>query len=248
MPDSPDQPDAVGILPIVGSGLSVRRDGRTLLAAVDLTIEAGPLTVLMGPNGAGKSLLLRVLAALIPADSGRVTWAGALPTRALAPHLGFVFQKPVLLRRSVAANVRYALKAAGVPGRERDARTMAALADGGLGRLADAPARVLSGGEQQRLAIARAIATRPKALLLDEPTASLDPAATLAIEDLVRAAHHGGTKVVFVTHDLGQARRLGDEIVFMHAGGIAERAPAERFFAAPKSAAADAFLQGRLMP
>jgi tungstate transport system ATP-binding protein len=248
MPDSPDPLGATGILPIVGTGLSVRRGGRTLLANVDLTVEPGALTVLMGSNGAGKSLLLRVLAALIRPDAGRVTWGGTPPTRALAPHLGFVFQKPVLLRRSVAANVRYALEAAGVPRAERSARTLAALADAGLGRLANSPARVLSGGEQQRLAIARALATRPKALLLDEPTASLDPAATLAIEDLVRAAHHGGTKVVFVTHDLGQARRLGDEIVFMHAGGVAERAPAERFFAAPASAAADAFIHGRLMP
>jgi len=237
-----------GVLPVRGIGLVIRRGGRALLDGIDIAIEPGPLTVIMGPNGAGKSLLLRALASLLPVDAGLVTWAGTAPDRGRAPKLGFVFQKPVMLRRSAIDNVVYALKVAGVPKTERAARALEALRAAGLERLAGSPARVLSGGEQQRLAIARALATRPEALLLDEPTASLDPAATLAIEEQVRRAHAAGTTVVFVTHDLGQARRLADEVIFVHRGRIAERSPAERFFATPSSEAASNFIEGRLMP
>jgi len=236
------------VLPVRGIGLTIRRGGRALLDGVDIAIEPGPLTVIMGPNGAGKSLLLRVLANLVQPDSGLVTWGGTVPNRARAPRLGFVFQKPVMLRRSAIDNVRYALKAADVPRAERDRRAAEALAQAGLERLADAPARVLSGGEQQRLAIARALAIRPEILLLDEPTANLDPAATLAIETLVQAAHRAGTTIAFVTHDLGQARRLANDIVFVHHGRIAEHTPAYRFFSEPSSEAATAFIEGRLMP
>ena len=236
------------VLPIRGAGLAIRRAGRALLDGVDIEIVPGPLTVIMGPNGAGKSLLLRVLATLVPPDAGTVTWAGTTPGRDRAPRLGFVFQKPVMLRRSAIDNVRYALKVAGVPRAERDRRATEALVEGGLSRLAGSPARVLSGGEQQRLAIVRALATRPEVLLLDEPTANLDPSATLAIETQVRDAHRGGTTVVFVTHDLGQARRLADEVAFVHHGRIAERGPADRFFNAPSSEAARAFIEGRLLP
>jgi len=236
------------VLPLRGTGLTVRRGGRTLLDRVDIAVEPGPLTVIMGPNGAGKSLLLRVLATLIRPDQGFVTWAETLPDRARAPRLGFVFQKPVMLRRSAVENVRYALKVAGVPRAERDRRAAEALAMAGLEHLAAAPARVLSGGEQQRLAIARALATRPEVLLLDEPTANLDPGATQAIEAQVKAAHAAGTTVVFVTHDIGQARRLANEVVFVHRGRIAERTPAHRFFTEPSSEAAAAFIEGRLMP
>lgn len=236
------------VLPLRGTGLTIRRGGRALLDRVDITVEKGPLTVIMGPNGAGKSLLLRALATLIRPDEGFVTWAGSLPDRTRAPRLGFVFQKPVMLRRSAIENVRYALKVAGVARGERDRRAAEALESAGMAPLAAAPARVLSGGEQQRLAIARALATRPEVLLLDEPTANLDPAATQAIEAQVQAAHAAGTTVVFVTHDIGQARRLAAEVVFLHRGRIAERTPADRFFTEPSSEAAIAFIEGRLMP
>lgn len=235
-------------LPIRGAELAIHRAGRPLLDGVDLTIAPGPLTVIMGPNGAGKSLLLRVLAALIRPDAGSVSWAGTAPDRRRAPRIGFVFQKPVMLRRSALDNVRYALKVAGFPRAERERRAADALTGAGLERLAGSPARVLSGGEQQRLAIARALATQPEVLLLDEPTANLDPTATAAIENQVRRAHETGTTVVFVTHDLGQARRLADDIVFLHRGRVAERAGADRFFTRPSSEAATAFIEGRLMP
>lgn len=249
-PDRRGAPPGAGgrVLPLRATGVSIRRGGRALLDRIDIVVEPGPLTVIMGPNGAGKSLLLRVLATLIRPDAGMVTWGGAVPDRGRAPRLGFVFQKPVMLRRSAVDNVRYALKAAGIPRGERDDRAVAALAAAGLDRLAGSPARVLSGGEQQRLAIARALATGPEVLLLDEPTANLDPAATQAIENQVVAAHRAGTTVVFVTHDLGQARRLANDVVFMHRGQVAERTAASRFFSEPSSEAATAFIEGRLLP
>lgn len=255
MPFSPDiapmaapTTPAGAVLPLKAEALSLRREGRTLLDGIDLRIEPGPLTVIMGPNGAGKSLLLRLLAGLVPPDDGAVTWAGRVPDRNRTRRLGFVFQAPVMLRRSVADNLRYALRAARIPKAEWEERTATALAEAGLDRLAAAPARLLSGGEQQKLALARALAPGPEALLMDEPTANLDPTATAAIEGRVRRARDAGTTVVFVTHDLSQARRLADRTVFLHRGRVAEDAPAERFFREPTSAPAAAFIEGRLLP
>jgi tungstate transport system ATP-binding protein len=158
-----------------------------------------------------------------------------------------VFQRPVMLRRSALANVAYGLKIAGVDAVERDARARAALERVGLTRLADRPARVLSGGEQQRLALARAWALNPEVLFLDEPTANLDPGATHEIEAAIQAIHAGGTKIVMVTHNLGQARRIADEILFLHNGRVAERGSAVRFFTAPDCPEAAAFLKGELL-
>ncbi len=235
------------VLPVEGIGITLRRNGRMLLDGVSVMFDGRDFCTLMGPNGAGKSLLLRVLANLIRPDSGTVRWAGAAPDRRRAPKLGFVFQKPVTLRRSVRANVRYALAAAGVRGAEGRRRAEAVLERARLSALARSPARVLSGGEQQRLAIARALAVEPELLLLDEPSANLDPSSTAAIETLLRDAAGNGTKIVLVTHDIGQARRLADTVVFMHAGRITETGAAATFFDAPQSEAAEAFLAGRLV-
>jgi tungstate transport system ATP-binding protein len=157
-----------------------------------------------------------------------------------------VFQRPVMLRRSALANVVYALQVAGVPGREREARAIDSLREVGLLPLARRPARVLSGGEQQRLALARAWALHPEVLFLDEPTASLDPSATREIESVISAFDASGTKIVMATHNLGQARRLGDEVLFLHRGRLAERAPVEQFFKQPSSEEAAAFIRGEL--
>jgi len=234
------------ILPLQARGIIVAREQRVLLDVAELDFEPGGVSVILGPNGAGKSLLLRVLAGLLAPDRGEVRWAGRAADRERTPRLGFVFQKPVLLRRSALQNVRYALWAMGMSRAARLARAREALAWAALEHLADAPARVLSGGEQQRLAIARAFATEPELLLLDEPTSNLDPASTVAIEQLVRKTVARGTKVVMVTHDVGQAHRMADEVVFIHRGRIAERAAAQRFFEAPDSRAAQAFVEGRI--
>jgi tungstate transport system ATP-binding protein len=239
--------NAGAILPILGEGLVLERGGRRILDHIDVEIGGGGTLVLIGPNGAGKSLLVRVLAGLVIPSSGRVTWGGTAPDRRRATRIGFVFQRPVLLRRSALANVEYALAVAGVARAERAKRAQAALQRARLWHLAHAPARLLSGGEQQLLSIARALATGPDILILDEPTSKLDPSATKAIEALIGEVRLEGMGVVLITHDLGQARRLADEIAFVHRGRIIERAAGAAFLAGPKSREARAFIAGEIV-
>jgi tungstate transport system ATP-binding protein len=246
-PPRPARRSASLLLPLEARQLRFAAGGTELVNAIDLVLEAGARTVVIGPNGAGKSLLLRLLHGLLAPTGGEVLWRGRPADREIRLRQAMVFQKPVLLRRSVAANVDYVLRTRAVPPGERRLRVAHSLRLAGLHHLAPRPARVLSGGEQQRLALVRALAAEPEILFLDEPTASLDPSSTLAVEELIAAAHARGTKIVLVTHDLGQARRLADEIVFLHRGRVAEQAPAARFFARPGSAAAQAFLAGRIV-
>jgi tungstate transport system ATP-binding protein len=219
--------------------------GRRIIDDVSLALEAGSRTVIIGPNGAGKSVLLRLCHGLLQPTSGTITWsAPELPGE--PRRQAMVFQRPVLLRRSALANIAYALAVAGVPAKLREARAREALQKVGLEALLAHPARVLSGGEQQRVALARVWALHPEVLFLDEPTANLDPGATHEIERVIGAMHAAGTKIVMVTHNLGQARRLGDEIVFLHQGRVLERAQTERFFKQPASPEAAQFLEGEL--
>ncbi len=221
------------------------RQGKALVDGLNLTLTANGTTVLMGPNGAGKSLTLRLMAGLIAPGQGKIRWNGVetVPSQRVA----LVFQKPVLLRRSVRANLTHALKTYGVPRSAQPQRLEELLKMGNLTELADRPARVLSGGEQQRVAMVRALAARPKLLLLDEPTASLDPQATAAIESLIRTAAAGGAKVLLVTHDPGQGQRLADEIVFLNHGRVTEVTGASQFFDAPRSREARTYLSGHLL-
>lgn len=225
-------------------GLVFETSGKRLIDGIDLLIPPRPLTVVMGPNGAGKSLLLRLLHGLLEPSAGQVLWGGEPLSTEVRRRQAMVFQRPVLLRRSVAANIRFVLNLRGARGTER---CQSLLRQAGLEAQAQQPARLLSGGEQQQLALVRALALDPDVLFLDEPTASLDPAATAAIEAMVKQAHRRGTKVIFVTHDLGQARRLADEVVFLHRGRLLERTPAERFFEHPSSTQARDYLQGRII-
>lgn len=231
---------------LAARGLRFATRGRELIGGLDLAIAEGRSTVILGANGAGKSLLLRLLHGLIAPTGGQVLWQGRPADRAARAAQAMVFQRPVLLRRSVLANLRFALKVRGIRGRAGDVRAAEALERARLTDLAHRPARVLSGGEQQRLAIARALACSPDLLFLDEPTASLDPASTYAIEAQIREAHDSGVTVVLVTHDTGQARRLGQDIVFLDAGRVAESGPAERVLETPRSEPARAWLAGRL--
>ncbi|MGQ0548004.1 MAG: ATP-binding cassette domain-containing protein [Betaproteobacteria bacterium] len=221
------------ILPLKLEGISFLE----VIKPLSLELEAGPSTIILGANGAGKSVLMRLMHGLLAPSSGKVSWSGS-------GRQAMVFQRPVMLRRSALANVVYALELAGV--REAPAPAREALREVGLEHLAHRPARILSGGEQQRLALARAWALHPEVLFLDEPTANLDPGATREIEALIRAFDAAGTKIVMSTHNLGQARRVGDEILFIHQGRLAERAPIERFFKQPASPEAAAFIKGEL--
>ncbi len=218
-------------------------NGRDVLAGIELELGDEGITLVLGPNGAGKSMLLRALCGLLEPSAGEIEWGGGeRPERGVM----MVFQHPMMLRASVLDNVALGLRPLDVSASERRASAQAMLERVGLGHRAGDSARQLSGGEQQRLALARAWLTRPKLLLLDEPTASLDPSATAEVERIIREIRTEGTRILMVTHNLGQATRLGDDIVFMAAGRVCEHTPVQRFFARPQSEEARLFIQGEL--
>jgi tungstate transport system ATP-binding protein len=228
------------------SWVGYTKGGQQLLHDITFSLEAGRNTIVLGPNGAGKSLLLRLCHGLIQPSSGILRWCGPAAAET-EQRQAMVFQRPVLLRRSVAANIEYPLSLRRMPRQLRAERVQQALEISGLESLASRFARVLSTGEQQRLALARAWAVHPEVLFLDEPTASLDPAATRAVEELIQKFRAAGVKVVMTTHNLGQARRLADEILFLHHGQLLEQGPADAFFKHPASRDAQAFLKDQLL-
>ena len=236
---------ATGLLPLRLDGVAVEYDGCAVLRDIDLVIEADTRTVVLGANGAGKSTLLRVMHGLVAPSRGHVSTANglAIDSRAARSRDAMLFQRPAMLRRSVLTNVAFG-RAPGTPRAEVLPRARAALAQVGLAALAGRSARVLSGGEQQRVAFARALVRAPQLVYLDEPTASIDPASTRAIEALIGEIFAGGVTVVMTTHSLAQARRLADRIVLLHERRIAVTTPAGEFFRCPRSAAGQAFLQG----
>jgi tungstate transport system ATP-binding protein len=235
--------DQASDLPIRFEQVGFAVAGRHILSDMTVTFAQGPLTVLLGPNGSGKTTLLKLAMELLQATQGQITFAGR--PASTRRRRAFVFQRPVMLRRSVAGNVAYALKMAGHASTPR--RVSNLLDQVGLAGFDDRPARRLSGGEQQRLALARALARDPEILFLDEPTASLDPYATKGVEDIITQVASSGVTVVMTTHDLGQARRLADRIIFLAKGRLCEEAPAHRFFEKPGTSEAKRFLAGELV-
>ncbi len=236
---------ALGILDV--SGLSIARNGKALLDVAHLCLDGPGPTLILGPNGAGKSLLLRCLHGLIQPDRGRVCQNGAVLNARHKARQAMVFQSPVLLRRSVAANLDFVLKRRSMPRAERKHRIEALLDEGGLGGKARQPARSLSGGEAQRLAILRALALDPETLFLDEPTSALDPSATQIIERMILRASERSVRIVMVTHDIGQARRLASDIVMMQAGRVVEHGKAMQVLEAPESDESRRYLAGGLV-
>lgn len=234
----------LSILPLTLTDVGYAIGGKTLLGGISLRIEARRRLVVMGANGAGKSLLLRLCHGLIDPSTGRRLWADG---EARAKAQAMVFQRPVLLRRSVAANLDYPLALEGIGRADRAAAVARTLDRFGLTAMADRPARLLSGGEQQRLALARAWAMRPQVLFLDEPTSALDPSATRIIEEMVEQFSDEGITIVMTTHNLGQARRLAQDVAFLHRGRLIEHGSATAFFAGPESPEARAFLAGDLI-
>lgn len=232
------------ILPLSLEGITYAADGKPLLADITLAIESGRRLVVMGANGAGKSLFLRLCHGLIDPTSGCRLWASG---EARAERQAMVFQRPVMLRRSVAQNLDYPLALKGQSRAVRAEAVAHTLDRFGLSALADRPARLLSGGEQQRLALARAWAMRPQVLFLDEPSSSLDPSATRIIEQMVEQFSAEGITIVMSTHNLGQARRLAEDVAFLHRGRLIEHRSAPEFFAGPEAPEARAFLAGDLI-
>ncbi len=233
-----------GLLPLAVRGLAFSAGGKRLIDNIDLSVSNSGITAVMGPNGAGKSLLVRLLHGLITPDAGEVLWNGIPASQETRARQAMVFQKPVLLRRSVAANLDFVLK---LKGRTQPGLRDELLEKAGLASLSGQPARALSGGEQQRLAMARALACSLEVLFLDEPTASLDPASVQLIEGKISEARRTGVKVLLVTHDIGQARRLAHDVVFVHRGRVAEHTPASAFFSRPDSAPARDYLAGKIV-
>jgi tungstate transport system ATP-binding protein len=233
--------DIASILPLSVGGLSFEADDKRLLDDVSFTLPKGGVTAIIGPNGAGKSLTLRLCHGLLAPCAGSVRWQTDTGRRRHA----MVFQRPVMLRRSARANIMHALGAVGMT--EAASRADAALARFGLAALAERPARLMSGGEQQRLAIARAWALEPEVLFLDEPSSQLDPGATRQIEQVIAALAAEGMTILMTTHDLGQARRLSQRILFLNRGRLIDDAPTEIVFAGKASADARAFIAGDLL-
>ena len=234
------------ILPLKLADVSFQAGGKRLIKEFDCEFGPGPRSVIIGPNGAGKSLFLKICHGLIPPHTGTVKW-NDINDASARQHQAMVFQRPVMLRRSVSANIHYPLKLRKIPKSERIILVEEALNISGISRLRDHPARVLSFGEQQKLALARAWALKPQVLFLDEPTASLDPAATHTVEEIIHAIHKQGTKIIMTTHDLAQAKRIADEVLFMFRGRLLERAPASKFFKKPTNDLAKAFVKGELL-
>lgn len=238
------EPESRSALPLVFDDVCLDAGGARRLHHISCCLEAGSLSVLLGPNGCGKSLCLRLAAGLLRAAAGSVRWLGPTPA---AGSSAIVLQRPVLLRRSVRANLAYPLHLLGIPRREAESRITRVLAATRLDELAERPARRLSVGEQQRVALAQAWVRQPAVLLLDEPAAALDPGATSALEAAIHALCADDVKVVMSTHDLGQARRMADEVLFLHRGRLLEQTPAEAFFREPRSPEARKFLAGEIL-
>ena len=232
-------------LPVVLDDISLRAGATTILDRLNLTISPGAPTLIVGPNGSGKTSLLRLCMGLIAPSTGRITWGGRIET--VPTRRAILFQRPVMLRRTAAANVAYALAQSGVARHLRAARIDELLDRVGLADLARRPARRLSGGEQQRLALARALARDPELLLLDEPTANLDPAATRSVEQIVLMAAQSGIKIVMASHDLGQVRRIAGDVVFLVRGALCEQGAANGFLNNPSTPEAAAFVRGDLV-
>ena len=232
-------------LPLVLKGVSLSSGETQILRDLSLAITPGTPTLIVGPNGSGKTSLLRLCMGLVSPSAGRISWGGR--TDAMPMRCAIVFQRPVMLRRSAAANVAYALAQARVPDKARGERVAHLLDRVGLADLAERPARRLSGGEQQRLALARALARDPEILLLDEPTANLDPTATRAVEEIVLKAAESGVKIVMASHDLGQVRRLAGDVIFLVRGALRERKLVIDFLDNPSTPEASAFLRGDLV-
>ena len=234
------------ILPLELKGVSFEVNGMRYIKEVDYILEAGSNTIILGPNGAGKSLFLRLCHGLIPPTNGSIKWGGSSSQKP-ENYQAMVFQKPVMLKRSVIENLHFGLKCRGIPKIKREPIIKKIIEKTGLSRLAKTPARSLSTGEQQRLAIGRAWSLEPEVLFLDEPTANLDPAAIHVVEEIISSIKETGTTIVMATHDLGQARRLADNILFLYRGRILENSSVDNFFTAPKNDLAQAFIKGELL-
>ena len=235
------------VRPITGRDIQIQRGNRTVLDVPNISVGRAACTALVGPNGAGKSLLIKTLSGLLTPDKGEIFWGAASPQESNRFRVGMLLQRPVLLQRSALSNVVYALRAAGVSRKEANLQARASLERAGLSELVDVSADHLSGGEQQRLALARALAVKPDMLFLDEATANVDPASTLAIERQLLTAIDAGLGVVFISHDMGQVNRLAQEVVLLHHGKVVEQCERTHFFEHTNNPVSRRWLTGEIL-
>ena len=233
----------INCLPIYIKDLSIILDERKILSNLNLSINSDDVTVIMGPNGAGKSIFLKILNGILTPTSGCITWNNKKQFSDTINTQAFVFQKPILLRRSVIANLDYMDSVLGNKKKISKDRFLEIVQ---LQKQKNQPARMLSLGEQQRLSLIRSLMLRPNLLLLDEPTANLDPASTKIIEDIVLNLKMMGIKIIFVTHNILQAKRIADEIIFLNEGKMVEHLNKQEFFSNSKSIEVQNYLNGIL--
>jgi tungstate transport system ATP-binding protein len=233
------------LFPLKVRGAQTSRRGKVLVGPIDLDLQKGGTTVVIGPNGSGKTTMLCLLHGTARLTGGTIEWA--CPMQEARHHQAFVFQRPVMLRRSVIDNIAYPLRIRNVSAKEAYEQAHDWAQRIGLAHMLDRSATVLSGGEQQKLALARAMITKPEVLFLDEPSAALDGRAMREVEEILLDAKQSGTRLILSTHDFGQARRLADDVVFLLHGLVHEQGPAADFFAEPKTAQARAFLKGDIV-
>ena len=233
----------INCLPIYIKDLSLILDERKILSSLNLSINSDDVTVIMGPNGAGKSIFLKILNGILTPTSGCITWNNKKQFSDTLNTQAFVFQKPILLRRSVIANLDYMDSVLGYKKKISKDKLLEIVQ---LKKQKNQPARMLSLGEQQRLSLIRSLMIRPNLLLLDEPTANLDPASTKIIEDIILNLKMMGIKIIFVTHNILQAKRIADEIIFLNEGKMVEHLNKQEFFSNSKSIEVQNYLNGIL--
>ena len=233
------------ILPLTLTQATAHMRGKKLVGPVDFTLAPEGFTIVIGPNGAGKTTLLRLMHGLQRCSGGSITWA--VPALDARNKQAFVFQSPIMMRRRVVDSLAYPLRLKGVAKAEARAKATAIAQRFGLSELLESWAPMLSGGEKQKLSLARALIIEPEILFLDEPCASLDGRATREIETILQDEQARGTRLVMSTHDMGQARRLAQDVIFMHKGMVHEFSGAERFFSAPSTLEAKAFTNGDIV-
>jgi len=235
----------VSILPLTLTDATAHMRGKKLVGPVSLSLAATGFTMIIGPNGAGKTTLLRLMHGLQRCTKGEVSWA---VSPAQARHRqGFVFQSPIMMRRRVSDSLAYPLRLRGMSKSAALEKATQCAQDFELSELLDNWAPMLSGGEKQKLSLARALITEPEILFLDEPCANLDGRATREIEGILQNVKTNGTRLVMSTHNMGQAKRLADDVVFMLHGAVHEHRNATQFFEAPITPEADAFIKGDIV-
>ena len=234
----------IDLLPIKMEKLNYNSSNNQIITNVNITIQSKGITVIMGPNGSGKSVLIRLLQGLLTPTTGYISYNNNPLDKSIRRRQAMVFQTPTLLRRTVLSNITFANS---INEKIDLAHCKSLLNLLGLRAFQSYPAQLLSAGEKQRLALARALVLKPYILFLDEPTANLDPASIQLIEEIVQNANKSGVKIIFITHDIGQAKRIADDIIFLNKGEILEYTETNLFFQTPQTKETAAYLDGNII-